>query len=1547
MASRDSEQHTGLMDDIYDDPSQLSQLLRQRAGNPDTYQASDATGHSLFISPSKPAAIAASANERTSFPDNHNHSPQRVNDTTALTRNAPSRRAPADVNYVKPNLPTHNTAPASESALKPRERVDKMYQTFSGVMDGPGDTQPDSQIYKEWTSGIYGSAVHENVPTHGFGREEHDQGADSLSEPQDAVNSSQEQLSPTVTSPTIAPEDENINQFQHDSLAPTSPLKFETPAMAGRKRTSDGQMLSSDLRTVTPGTTLTAAAFFGGGSGGIKGMGNAMSLTQVFNATQAHTSPIVEGVSDDAVFQRPSPNFTDARNSSPVPVLPTSSPIKAVHLDPLRSSSEPRAAYVTMKQSQDKRSRVVTTREHDHTEQESWDEPSITEKRALARSARHKLDRETGKTFAQVTAPSSSPPQGRRKLRSIPSAGKLSRLRTPATSRSSRRNAYDGPYDCDEVSSNEPSQQNAATVARIEANAINELSQDEHSSSLGGPDLGTRVQVPNTSSHPIRTLSGRSTRNTPPASPSLRSERNPHSRPVNASRDVPPGSPEKSSKETETIMDSQPDSRLYAQPTSRPKSLLPPSSPSTNQYSIDQTTLARNTGYTSRVVSSSVLSMPPKSSTQSAGNTTDAPPDNVDNDDRVPSSPPAMSVDEVVYDEHDYGEHQSAGEDEVDVRSGDSDTADEDEDLPQVGHNVIVDEDQSLREPSVGSDAIPESESVVDEGSGMNVDHPDEANVNKRHDDGHGRSDEPSCSSPTTKGLSSPMHQQDQPPSRMHRQSTIPESDVMEDQQGHKLEQTVAAVDIQNDQVRESTATGDSVSRQTNSTENFHTAHENQSITRTGVSGSNTIDTNRDEGKQGRKLRSLSDIANQASTQQSNIGDVEIPTLSGLSFSEDIGDKNEVSSAEPSFMQEPVVKKRKITYKSKATRISPSKNDRQESQDAHSLERPEPQVHNVTEPDEVSAIQHDSPAKDASREGALKPAKKTTMKPPAKEVLSRASPRNRAPKKSSERARTIPETPKTDAPASRFKEGEEQAAPIEETTNQNEEEEPSGDILVPNRVIAYWPSMGFYPATCLGAYDSRHLKIRYDDGTLNSLEAIQVRTMQLRVGDQVKVDVPGIRKNIYVVAGFKDKLDTESLGDFPLTDQYGHLTIVLKLKQSSTEEPISVPMEKMYLTNQLWGKFGDRLYTFAASRSSTPSASRVGTPAATVEEPITPSLLRRSHTGLSLLKELPTRAMSVSSSNRSSSVFANMAFATTSTQDSSGDYRNGLATLITNNGGQILEEGFHELFTATDSSGEPSATNKQQAASSSWDGLLVKEEYKGLRLVALITDSHCRSTKFIQALALNVPCLHDRWLTDSIKAGMPLNFSRYLLPAGTSIYLQGAVRSRIMPLYDPASEEASLSKMVQERELLLKGQNILLVTGKSKREAERKKPFIFLTYALSPKVVGRCTDIASAVELLQDGRWDWIYVDGGKAGVDETAATLFGDKNQRRVDGATAPKTKQGKKRKQSASNDRDDKGKDSTDSLIRKGEVGGRTIRIVCDEFIVQSLILGALAEE
>jgi len=85
---------------------------------------------------------------------------------------------------------------------------------------------------------------------------------------------------------------------------------------------------------------------------------------------------------------------------------------------------------------------------------------------------------------------------------------------------------------------------------------------------------------------------------------------------------------------------------------------------------------------------------------------------------------------------------------------------------------------------------------------------------------------------------------------------------------------------------------------------------------------------------------------------------------------------------------------------------------------------------------------------------------------------------------------------------------------------------------------------------------------------------------------------------------------------------------------------------------------------------------------------------------------------------------------------------------------------------------------------------------------------------------------------------------------------------------------------------------------------------------------------------LKDGQWDWVYVDHGEAGVADAAAELFGTGKP-----AASGKAKKGKKRRRDDTEDKEE--------LVARGQVAGKKVKITCSEFVIQSLILGALVEE
>jgi len=274
---------------------------------------------------------------------------------------------------------------------------------------------------------------------------------------------------------------------------------------------------------------------------------------------------------------------------------------------------------------------------------------------------------------------------------------------------------------------------------------------------------------------------------------------------------------------------------------------------------------------------------------------------------------------------------------------------------------------------------------------------------------------------------------------------------------------------------------------------------------------------------------------------------------------------------------------------------------------------------------------------------------------------------------------------------------------------------------------------------------------------------------------------------------------------------------------------------------------------------------------------------------------------SVSRSKPSGSLFAKMAFAVSYSKHE--DEKNEVTRLIVDNGGQVLQDGFDNLF-------ETSKFNESEA------GLTLSAAAKPLGFAALIADEHSRKAKYMQALALGLPCISGQWILACVSKNTILAWPPYLLCAGQSSFLGNAMKSRVLSPYPAA--EAALEGTLAAREKLLDGKSVLIVTPRGK--AEKRKPYVFLTRALGPSRVGQVGDLSEARTRLGSEEWDLLYSDCSQ---ETAAATVFGH----------AASNGASKKRKRGP-------------AAVEDPAPSPKRIRVIDDETMIQSLILGQLME-
>ena len=469
---------------------------------------------------------------------------------------------------------------------------------------------------------------------------------------------------------------------------------------------------------------------------------------------------------------------------------------------------------------------------------------------------------------------------------------------------------------------------------------------------------------------------------------------------------------------------------------------------------------------------------------------------------------------------------------------------------------------------------------------------------------------------------------------------------------------------------------------------------------------------------------------------------------------------------------------------------------------------------------------------------------------------------------------------------------------------------------VANQVLAFFNGrpQGYFPATCVGTTErngrSRYLILFEGSDTPDEVEVHGIKRLELRVNDIVKVDSYNVPKTPFVVIGFKDRVEVSITNRNnlnnppPITDIYGYKSLVLKPRQPQNSLSrrktgiITVPLSSIYLDKALWAKLGERPFTFVSQGNS------ISTP---------------------FSDHAPCFGGSSRCSSEVNTLFGNMAFAV-SYKDK--EKQEKLEALIIRNGGRILNDGFDELF-------------EQPLFKSSARGIPVKLNHRAEQtgFTCLITDEFSRRYKYLQALALNLPCVNGRWVQDCVTKRKVLDWDLYLLAAGISSFLDNSVRSRILTPYRPS--DARLSEVVGSRSRLFKGQSVLVHMDQGKT-AKSRETIISLIYALGPRKVSHVQDLETALNLLtraqsdtHDQGWDWIYLGDRDAAAISRASLIELSKPGAQKPTAARARGKSLKRQRTM-----------SVPAGVADIVLNGRKIKTLDNELLCQSLILGKLLD-
>jgi len=396
-------------------------------------------------------------------------------------------------------------------------------------------------------------------------------------------------------------------------------------------------------------------------------------------------------------------------------------------------------------------------------------------------------------------------------------------------------------------------------------------------------------------------------------------------------------------------------------------------------------------------------------------------------------------------------------------------------------------------------------------------------------------------------------------------------------------------------------------------------------------------------------------------------------------------------------------------------------------------------------------------------------------------------------------------------------------------------EESTDEVVAPNMVFAYYMgrTRAWYPATCLGAsVGTQRYTIKWTGYDPEEVGSHGVCSLDLRVGDEVKVILERYPKGSFIIQGFRSVSEASTSKD-GITDIYGHTHVLIEPKnpKSSFRKAVNknqvVAIVDLYIDFNMWARVSKRPFRYQV-KEPTIDTSGISTPLNRALTPTTPPSRARYAEKDTVL--LPAHK---------DGILANMVFALSFEDKKT---KSSISDMIIENGGLILQESFRDLVD---------------------DNMTLRDRFDDISFAALLADRHSRKEKYMQALAFGFPCLSGKWVEASIKHSRLANWPDYLLPAGKSVELGGAIRSRFMSYQDPQSNK--LGEIISHRTQFFDHSTAIFVNGRGK--AEDRIPHLTLVQIMGGEKIEKVTnvaDLAAAKAKLQKADKThpiWLFVD--------------------------------------------------------------------------------------
>lgn len=400
------------------------------------------------------------------------------------------------------------------------------------------------------------------------------------------------------------------------------------------------------------------------------------------------------------------------------------------------------------------------------------------------------------------------------------------------------------------------------------------------------------------------------------------------------------------------------------------------------------------------------------------------------------------------------------------------------------------------------------------------------------------------------------------------------------------------------------------------------------------------------------------------------------------------------------------------------------------------------------------------------------------------------------------------------------------------------------------RVLALYPETGTYrTGEFLGSVDAADFSsrdttvhIKYDNSVLHECLLENVRPLDLRIGDVVKVQIRGLKTRRLTIASLTRI--TKST-DAEYTDIHGHTSFEGRRQDTNTIDQYSI--YQIELPRNLMKPFSGRQFSARWREylrySPTPSHKQ-----------------RRGHSspmlqclGLDRCVSPSIEGSATDPGTEADGIFSGIAFSVTIHANNASS-RKRIEKRIRSNGGLLLESGPEELF-------------EDSAFSDDYDigPLKLKPSALDLTATVVIADGHSRRAKYLQALSLQIPCLHYTFIDACLAKKKVLDYRPYLLASGEGKLDDMSVLLSMSCSHVPSlTHSHGVSHIVATRRKPLLDKNIIFVVGADETTREKRAIHLFLAWAMGCNDRTECGTLEEAHRLMtrpvDDKRWDLISV---------------------------------------------------------------------------------------